>query len=405
MNRRDFLKYAWISAGALGLGGTFFLKARAPGLLAETTDVNLSVISAEDEMIDGRRIFVRAFIDNDAPVKPDGFRLTHVPGPVLQAFHGDMVHVLVKNELGEPHSFVIPGVVDSGAIAPHATWESDFAAPPPGTYMYMDTLDAPVNRLLGLHGAFVVNQRLDAPENDSPYLDAQLTDSVRSLFADLGANKDVFPHGQPWNRERQMIWLFQDIDPALNDSAAGGRVVFDKETYLPRYFVMNGRSAPDSVHAEDTVIRGKLGQPMLVRMLNAGLACVHPHLHGNHYYVLSKNAVVLDNVLERDTVRLSDRDDDVPDDALQPDRDVTTVSGYRIDILVPFKLPPDIPDEAWPPREELTAEPFARHHQEKGVLDYPMHPHNELTQTAAGGLYPKGALADMVIDIRDELGI
>jgi hypothetical protein len=54
----------------------------------------------------------------------------------------------------------------------------------------------------------------------------------------------------------------------------------------------------------------------------------------------------------------------------------------RKDLLLPFCKPPDIPENAWPPRQE----PFP--------FKYPMHCHIEMSQTAAGGNYPQGLVTD-----------
>jgi hypothetical protein len=102
--------------------------------------------------------------------------------------------------------------------------------------------------------------------------------------------------------------------------------------------------------------------------MNAGLATHSPHIHGNHIYELStinpSTAAVVVNasVQQRDTW--------------------TMPSEYRKDVLLPFIRPGDVPDAAWPPKDE----PFP--------LRYPMHCHNELSQTAAGGNYPQGLVTD-----------
>ena len=52
----------------------------------------------------------------------------------------------------------------------------------------------------------------------------------------------------------------------------------------------------------------------------------------------------------------------------------------RVELILPFERPPDIPLDAWPPVDE----PFP--------LRYVMHCHFEISQSAGGGNYPQGAV-------------
>jgi hypothetical protein len=64
---------------------------------------------------------------------------------------GDLVAVGAAQQ----HAFAIDGVVHETfgpAGSPTATKDVAFPAPAPGTYIYHDPTDAPVNRVLGLHG-------------------------------------------------------------------------------------------------------------------------------------------------------------------------------------------------------------------------------------------------------------
>ncbi len=56
----------------------------------------------------------------------------------------------------EDHAFFIPGIYNSGPIAPGATVTGSFRPTRAGAYMYYDNLNNPVNRVMGLHGAFIV---------------------------------------------------------------------------------------------------------------------------------------------------------------------------------------------------------------------------------------------------------
>jgi hypothetical protein len=112
--------------------------------------------------------------------------------------------------------------------------------------------------------------------------------------------------------------------------------------------------------ARAIMIKGRQGQPTLIRTMNAGIATHSPHIHGNGVFDLTKqvgNTVTCsDNIFEVDTWTLPPLG--------------------RKDMLLPLERPVDIP--VWPPKQE----PFP--------LRYVMHCHTEMSQTAGGGNYPQG---------------
>jgi hypothetical protein len=357
-------------------------------------------------MIDGEEVFFFAFADVE-----NGPR---VPGPVIRVTEGDRVTLTVKNADDEAHAFDIPGIPGSstGPIPAGEARTIRFTAPrrAAGTYLYLDPTNAPVNRVLGLHGAFIVepaNNGLTRAGSPTPFNRAQLTAQVAAVFDALGRT-DRFP-GDRWNPDdpdRERIWVFNQVDPRFNEMAENDQPIDPAqfvEEFLPRYFTINGVSGFDSAHKEENVPRGFIGQPTLLRVLNAGLNTHSPHIHANHVFELSGvgggtgllgleggttgtgvvgrtarrlplrtrrtapgAVVVRDNVIERDTWTMAPLD--------------------RKDMLLPFEQPPDIPPAAFPPEEE----PFP--------LRYPMHCHTEMSQTAAGGNYPQGLITDWEIE-------
>jgi FtsP/CotA-like multicopper oxidase with cupredoxin domain len=152
-----------------------------------------------------------------------------------------------------------------------------------------------------------------------------------------------------------------------------------RETFLPRYFTINGKSGAFSSHAPDVVLKGRIGQPMLVRILNAGLFVHSDHLHANHFYVIAENNEVRDRAVLADTWIIEPED--------------------RTDVLVPFIRPPDIPgDETIPLRDLIPNElALVLGGVQQSPLVYPMHCHNEPSQTAAGGNYPQGVVTHLEI--------
>jgi FtsP/CotA-like multicopper oxidase with cupredoxin domain len=339
--------------------------------------VNLSIEEALFEMVDGSLVYMWAFQDRNDELTA----LPRLPGPVISAVTGQSVQITVTNNLDEDHAFSVLDLPGSEiTVPPGETRSVTFAAPAAGTYLYLDPLNAPVNRVLGLHGALVV---LPAGGN-TPYTSP--TAAVQQLFDDLGTT-DHFPRHAlspaGWQRERSRIWLFHQVDPAFNARVQAGEVLDPSElaeNFRPRYFTINGKSGIFSAHDHDSSISGRIGQPMLVRQLNAGLFAHSPHLHANHFYVTAVDNVVQDNVFFLDTHNL--------------------YPLGRVDWLIAFIRPPDIPGSQDIPLRDLIPNELALvvdgPNGAAGVpqtpLVYPMHCHNEPSQTAAGGNYPQGAV-------------
>ncbi len=377
MNRREFLK--------TGMTGIAFLSLKTLGCSSAMdnyvgAEFDLTIGAGLFEMIDGRSVFMWSFEDQR--------NVPRMPGPVIQVKEGDPVRIHVYNSLKENHSFAVFGVpgTDTGPIAPGESAAVTFNAPAAGTYLYLDPLNAPVNRVLGLHGAMIVMPKA----GNTPY--SAPTAAVQQLFNDLGTTPQfpkfaLSPAG--WDPARFRIWLQHQIDPVFNAQAQAdflaGRVSTVSASqmlanFLPRYFTINGRSGVFAAHDPAIALSGRIGQPMLVRILNSGLFTHSNHIHANHVYVIAVNNTVQDNVFYIDTFAINPLD--------------------RVDWLVPFIRPPDIAGNPNTPLRDLIPNELALTIQgpngSPGVpqspLGFPMHCHVETSQTAAGGNYPQGTV-------------
>lgn len=357
MRRRQLLLY-----GA-ACGASLFLASEAPAQTGPLVTISLTIEPADVEMIDGVRVFMLLYYAGNAA------------RPVLRATEGDRLRIIVRNNDRRPHGFAIPGVAGASipTIAAGQTRDVTFTAPSGGTYLYLDPTLAPINRLLGLHGALVVAP-LDPTTPGgvvTPFSRVAQTPAVRALFEALGPT-GRFP-GRRWTPARDRVWVFAQTDTSLNARVNAGASVNPATvaaTFTPRYFTLNGRSGFDAAHDPATAPEGYIGEPMLLRVINAGLALHSPHIHGNHVMELSGidatgAQVVRDNLPEIDTWAMRALD--------------------RKDVLLPFERPPDIPAAVYPMRQE----PFPMH--------FPMHCHLELSQTAGGGLYNHGLITDWTI--------
>ncbi|MBI4295620.1 MAG: multicopper oxidase domain-containing protein, partial [Chloroflexi bacterium] len=216
VNRRAFIKFAGTGIIAVAAGAVVVTRLRWGVAIPARISLRLAITEALVEMVDHTSVFHWAFEDLD-----NQQHLPQVPGPFIEAIEGDTIELSLTNNLPDAHGFRIPGApgtIGSGIeIAPGKTEGLVFPAPPAGSYLYFDHLNAPVNRVLGLHGPMVV---LPASGN-TPY--SNPTPNVQRLFDDLGTTAH-FP-GEPWKPERSRIWLFSTVDTTFNAMAERGKSI------------------------------------------------------------------------------------------------------------------------------------------------------------------------------------
>lgn len=316
-------------------------------------------------MFDLTPVYMWTFADATGP---------HFPGPVVYATEGESISLSVTNTLDEDHAFAVVGTtINTGPIPPGGTANVTFTAPAAGTYIYHDPLNAPVNRVLGLHGALVVMPVV----GNTPYTAPPAT--VQQLFNDLpGLANPEIALGEGWIPSRQRIWLHHSTDPAWNGIAETGQTVNPVQMlneWKARYFTINGHSAYFASHHPDILPHGRVGQAWVLRLLNTGMVSHSPHIHGNHVWILSVNGVVQSNLRFVDTFSLHPMD--------------------RVDWLLGALRPPDIQGPKNVPLRVACAQELAfvdSYGLPQCPLGYPMHSHNEPDQSGAGGNYPGGAV-------------
>ena len=325
MKRRDFLKLG--TAGITGAVSTSLgLLSWSPRGFAATISKTFYITDGYIAMPDGVDVYFKGFSDSISQL--------NIPGESVIVQQGDTVEITIVNTLSSDHSFVIDGVVDSGIINGGQSKLISFTANNAGSYMFYDKLNAPYNRLLGLHGGFAVMP--------------------------TGSSNELY-NGSP-TFVQQYVWVTNDIDPIWHDEVSRGRT--PSSTFNPYYFTINGRTMRvpghpeygnpdiDSGYNQQTRLEGSIGDRTLVRILNAGM-CMHSvHFHANHVEWLAENGQARNAVWKKDTLLLPN-------------------NIGSLDVIYPYEVPPD----SWP---QVT----------KGY--FPMHFHDEMTQTAGGGLYQFG---------------
>ena len=171
MSRRDFLKYAGGGMAVVVVGSKLNWTLGTRGWAAAATHtIDFHIQDAMKEMVthnavNDARCYFWVYKSIDPPYPAE------CPGPVIMITRGDTLNISITNDLDEDHAFFIPGIVDSGHIAPGATWTSGpvVVSANPGAYLYYDNLNEPVNRVMGLHGALIVmpDSVLDRPAGDT----------------------------------------------------------------------------------------------------------------------------------------------------------------------------------------------------------------------------------------------
>ena len=419
INRREFIKYGSAGAAALIVGSQLSVPwGGGNRAYAITQSLNFTITDAIKQMAthiprNTATCYFWFFKEATMPAE--------VPGPQIYATEGDSIPIVVTNALPHPHAFAIPGIgFSTGTINPGATFTGTISVPvgKAGTYLYYDNLNLPVNRVMGLHGAFIVMPGGGEPPFGWSKYPYNLSDGhpIRQLYDDFGT-ADWWP-GLAWHQGdsagpnpappyRQYIWLVHEASPVLfaevgnfrptagqpfypaaqfverfvNDpfiaTSNDGRAntpKLDRFNRKPHFFTINGQSGHFSHNHASITPMNRVGEISLIRVINAGLWTHSMHIHANHVYVTSVDNVVSDNPLWVDVFFLHPMG--------------------QMDYTLPFMRPPDVPNEggigrggsghaakatlanppfpgfpgaashpAWPPVEE-----FSMHHPKVGTI-------------------------------------
>jgi FtsP/CotA-like multicopper oxidase with cupredoxin domain len=442
MNRRQFLQLSSAGVATIVLGSRLSWLGGANNAFAANQVIDVTITDARKEMVTHNSINSAQcyfwIYKMSIPGNPGTDIQADCPGPTICAVKGDSVTFNVTNNLDEPHSFSIPSLgFTIGPIAVGQTLSGTFTANQSGAFLYYDDLNAPVNRMMGLHGALVVRPAVPVGSNKFTPYDTPTT-HVQNLYNAFG-DPNVFP-GLAWDEGdanqnstlatpafRQYVWLTHEASPNLfaevgnhpagqNYPAAQFLQKFLKDPFsptrannIPQYFTINGQSGFFSHFSPTTTPTNRVGEPVVIHILNAGLWTHSMHLHANHFYVTSVNGVVSNNPLWLDVFNVYPMD--------------------RVDYTVPYTRPPDVPNlrgiglpdtplvgvssgtPVWPPVEEMdvfipavgdqTAQDINGNNidmaQRLSPLCYPMHDHCEPSQTAQGGNYNMGLISGMYI--------
>jgi FtsP/CotA-like multicopper oxidase with cupredoxin domain len=235
-------------------------------------------------------------------------RAFQLPGPTLCVASGAKVTVVLHNTLPEPTSILFSGQsgVLADGIAAQPQYDTTapggsltslvqsapssngsvtytFTAGSPGTYLYQSGTDVKKQLQMGLYGALVV--RPAGHPN-------QVNDRTDSAFTD---GKDY-------------LFLLSEVDPDVHLAVERNQPI-DWSAYTARYFMINGRSMPDTLAPNNAswlptqpygatvhirpYDKNTNPLPATIRYLNAGTVNYPFHPHGSDERVINRDGHAL----------------------------------------------------------------------------------------------------------------
>ena len=281
--------------------------ATSEGLQCDADAHQTFSLTARDGYVstpDGNSIYMWSYANSSR-----GFQL---PGPTLCVTAGQPVTVVLHNTLPEATSIVFPGQTavkadgnpaqpqfDSGgsltSLVQSAAKDTGsvtytFTAGTPGTYLYKSGTDVNKQTQMGLYGALVVR-----PAGHP----GQVNNRADSAF----------------NPNNEYVFVLSEIDPDIH-LAVERRQPADWNAYDARYFMINGRSMPDTLAPNNaawlpTQPYGALVHirpydavtnplPATIRYLNAGTVNYPFHPHGSDERVVNIDGRALEGPAGQD---------------------------------------------------------------------------------------------------------
>ena len=281
--------------GLVTLVPSAFSEAATPlseGMICTTDANNTFTLAAGSGYVatpDGNSILMWSYTTAGSPFQ--------LPGPTLCVTSGTTVTVVLRNTLPEATSLLFPGQLHvqanghpsqpqitagtltalSDAAPPAGTVTYSFTAGAPGTYLYTSGSDVAKQQEMGLMGALVVRPAGHA---------AQASDLAASAF----------------DPAHEYLMLLSEVDPDLHLAVERG-LPYNVTKTVARYFMINGRSMPDTlapnnaawlpaqpygalVHIKPTQTQVR---PALIRFLNAGPTTYPFHPHGSSERIINRD--------------------------------------------------------------------------------------------------------------------
>jgi FtsP/CotA-like multicopper oxidase with cupredoxin domain len=315
-------------------------QAAAPGITG--TSFDLTAASGYISQPDGQAIYSWGYGCN---TQPSGFLPAAIagascpngqmqlPGPTLIVTEGQIVTVTLHNNLPVaagntsilfPGFNVCAGTISAGVCTPSSgvagvlTQEAQNAGAvtysfdttgKAGTHSYYSGTQGDLQVEMGLYGALIVLPAAP-PSNCSgtPVSAAQGVNRGSGAPSDYRLSTAAFDHASSCY-DREYLFQFSEMDPAIHHQAQEqaalpctqptGCMLVNTEPYHPAYFLINGRSMPDTMdpnYAPQYALQPYNGNPhmhpgelVLLRIIGQD-RWQHPfHEHANHVRLLARD--------------------------------------------------------------------------------------------------------------------
>jgi FtsP/CotA-like multicopper oxidase with cupredoxin domain len=201
-----------------------------------------------------------------------------IPGPPLRVKEGQLVKIVLHNQLKTPTSLMFQGLIlpqsvaglphkDAGLVQPGAAFAYQFMARQPGVYWYHPQVVNQDQKAEGMYGLFIVEPK-----------SGQIADKEVLMLISQLKYSPAAEH--------------QALTPS--DTVHGAEAVF----------LINGKAAPAIPPMEL-----RQGERVRLRIVNASPEAVPLHLSGHRFEVISTNGSdVLEPHVFRDTVTVNPSD-------------------------------------------------------------------------------------------------
>ncbi|PKM82472.1 MAG: copper oxidase [Firmicutes bacterium HGW-Firmicutes-14] len=275
-------------------------------------NINLWVTDGYISIPDGNSIYIWGYTDAAG-------KRAQVPGPRIVVNQGDVVNISITNTLPEATSVVFPGqsgvTADTGSGPQPAGPKYDgggnlvsltdfadypgnpggnpptitytFTAHRPGTFIYESGTNPHKQVQMGLYGAIIVR-----PSDYDPAVPAKKTAYGENTHTEF---------------DREYLVVVSEIDPVLHQAVEQGKD-YKIRDFLPRYWTMNGRSAPDTMNSDNAgympnqpygaMIMAEPDEKVLIRYAGGGIENHPLHPHGNHTRIVALDGSLLKNGTE-----------------------------------------------------------------------------------------------------------
>lgn len=290
--------------------------------------------SVDDNIIDKKLNYKDP--DNYSYYKDNLLGQATIPSPPIWGEVGDSIYVTLIN-LGMKE---LPKFTDFHTVHMHGAhvstqidgfpedsfgvpvWEN-FTEPPPnatylfrpehsGTYMYHCHVEASEHVQMGMYGALVIYPSMDSLKaagiSRDRYGKWYYKGSFLPNIPKSATNRNFTYENVLTYFDKEYIMLLSDIDTKWHESVnGGGNPPFSPVDFKPDFWLVNGRAFPDTLYPQtpeenspkdakqinyESYVHVKTGEKFLLRMINMGYQAVPWHIHGWHFMITGKDAMV-----------------------------------------------------------------------------------------------------------------